>query len=123
MASLLNVFPQKRSLYSRSSDMNTRSQKKQQKTSDTYGIRAVPAFSVSHDKQSEESVLLEEDIEDQLKAFDLCQKFGPCVGVSRLERWERAHRFGLQPSSHIREFLLSIESSDPKSHSLWEGRL
>ncbi|KAG8461419.1 hypothetical protein KFE25_010606 [Diacronema lutheri] len=43
--------------------------------------------------------------EAQLRAFDHELKYGPSVGVTRLERWERAERFGLRPPSHIPELL------------------
>ncbi|TFY54141.1 hypothetical protein EVG20_g9831 [Dentipellis fragilis] len=32
-----------------------------------------------------------------LRVFDLSYEYGPCVGVSRLERWERAEALGLNP--------------------------
>lgn len=32
-----------------------------------------------------------------LRKFDLSYEFGPCVGVSRLERWKRAEALGLEP--------------------------
>ena len=36
-------------------------------------------------------------------------EYGPCVGMTRLERWERAHAFGLNPPpevSPLPDFLL-----------------
>lgn len=41
--------------------------------------------------------LQEEAAEAALRQFDLTSKFGPCVGISRLERWERAAKLGLDP--------------------------
>jgi len=31
----------------------------------------------------------------------LTAKYGPCVGISRLERWERAHKWGLNPPEEV----------------------
>ena len=42
---------------------------------------------------------------DKLKAFDLTVKFGPCVGLSRMTRWERAKELGLDPPDEIRVLL------------------
>lgn len=37
-----------------------------------------------------------------LRLFDLSYEYGPCVGVSRLARWERAHKAGLNPPVQVR---------------------
>jgi hypothetical protein len=36
-----------------------------------------------------------------LAAFDLDQSFGPCVGLSRAARWERARALGLSPPAEV----------------------
>ncbi|KAI0630659.1 DNA polymerase delta, subunit 4-domain-containing protein [Trametes polyzona] len=36
-----------------------------------------------------------------LRVFDLSYEYGPCVGVSRLDRWERAHALGLNPPLEV----------------------
>jgi hypothetical protein len=36
-----------------------------------------------------------------LRTFDLSCEYGPCVGVSRLERWERAQDMGLDPPQEV----------------------
>jgi DNA polymerase delta subunit 4 len=36
-----------------------------------------------------------------LRTFDLSYEYGPCVGVSRLERWERAKAMGLNPPQEV----------------------
>ncbi len=33
--------------------------------------------------------------------FDLSYEYGPCVGVTRLERWERALALGLNPPAEV----------------------
>ncbi|KAF9512948.1 hypothetical protein BS47DRAFT_1382744 [Hydnum rufescens UP504] len=40
-----------------------------------------------------------------LRTFDLSYEYGPCIGVSRLTRWERAYKLGLNPPSEVKEIL------------------
>jgi len=40
-----------------------------------------------------------------LRTFDLSYEYGPCVGVTRLERWERADALGLNPPPEIKDIL------------------
>ncbi|KAI5617481.1 DNA polymerase delta subunit 4 [Silurus asotus] len=55
----------------------------------------------------------------QLRKFDLTWQFGPCTGITRLQRWERAALHGLNPPQKIKDILLR-ESTDPEyTHSLW----
>ncbi|EPQ56102.1 hypothetical protein GLOTRDRAFT_74608 [Gloeophyllum trabeum ATCC 11539] len=42
-----------------------------------------------------------------LRVFDLSYEYGPCIGVTRLERWERAQALGLNPPPEVREILLT----------------
>ncbi|EIW58128.1 uncharacterized protein TRAVEDRAFT_71842 [Trametes versicolor FP-101664 SS1] len=46
-----------------------------------------------------------------LRVFDLSYEYGPCIGVSRLDRWERAHALGLNPPSEVKDILLTKEGS------------
>lgn len=39
---------------------------------------------------------------DILRVFDLTPDYGPCVGVTRLQRWERAQEWGLEPPKEVR---------------------
>ncbi|XP_041959016.1 DNA polymerase delta subunit 4 [Alosa pseudoharengus] len=55
----------------------------------------------------------------ELKNFDLDWRFGPCTGISRLQRWERALLHGLDPPQEIRELLLNRENDPDYSHCLW----
>ncbi|CAI5494792.1 unnamed protein product [Closterium sp. Naga37s-1] len=43
---------------------------------------------------------LQEQAERALHLFDMDMAFGPCTGLSRLERWQRASRLGLNPPPH-----------------------
>jgi len=47
-----------------------------------------------------------------LRVFDNTYDYGPCVGVTRLERWERAKEMGLNPPDEIREILMTQEGLD-----------
>jgi DNA polymerase delta subunit 4 len=57
-------------------------------------------------------------------------KFGPCIGVTRLQRWERACAMGLQPPPHLQDLLLHSSSTKngnggggPSPECLWEGKV
>lgn len=47
---------------------------------------------------------------DIVTQFDLNSRFGPCSGLSRLERWERAKRLGLRPPVDVRSCIERVES-------------
>lgn len=57
---------------------------------------------------------------NQLMLFDLNVNYGPCLGISRLDRWNRAEAFGLSPPIQIKEILLdkNIRIQD-KNESIW----
>ena len=57
--------------------------------------------------------------------FDLNYKFGPCVGITRLERWERAHELGLDPPQEVKDALISeaIERNPELNESIFYGRI
>ncbi|KAF3156816.1 hypothetical protein EYR41_003710 [Orbilia oligospora] len=46
------------------------------------------------------------EFEKILRHFDLSSQYGPCVGVSRCKRWERAERLGLGPPIEVLAVLL-----------------
>lgn len=47
-----------------------------------------------------------------LRVFDTSYEYGPCVGMTRLERWERAHALGLNPPAEVREILMSKQAKE-----------
>ena len=55
--------------------------------------------------------------QEVLSAFDLDQRFGPCVGLTRQCRWDRAQKLRLYPSLDIAELLQQFpnESSIQKT--------
>ncbi|XP_041790409.1 DNA polymerase delta subunit 4 [Chelmon rostratus] len=55
----------------------------------------------------------------KLRQFDLDWRFGPCTGISRLQRWERAKVHGLNPPEDIRDLLLQTHTDPEYNQSLW----
>lgn len=52
-----------------------------------------------------------------LRVFDNSHEYGPCVGVSRLERWERALALGLEPPVEVRDILLTRQGVEEMEFS------
>ncbi|TYI99213.1 hypothetical protein E1A91_A13G000400v1 [Gossypium mustelinum] len=79
----------------------------------TFGsdITQPPAL-VSHDDFDEQ--------EQVLRQFDMNMAYGPCVGITRLDRWERAQRMGLNPPKEIESLL---RGGKVKLESLFDGRV
>ncbi|XP_030208279.1 DNA polymerase delta subunit 4 isoform X1 [Gadus morhua] len=70
--------------------------------------------------QNETETITEQELElQELKQFDLDWKYGPCTGISRLQRWERAQVHGLNPPQEIRELLLRTNNDLQFTRSLW----
>ncbi|GAB1604589.1 DNA polymerase delta subunit 4-like [Argonauta hians] len=63
-------------------------------------------------KDSEELAVLSE--------FDLNWRFGPISGITRLERWERANKFCLNPPERVKNIILSHGVNTPYNTSLWD---
>ncbi|KAF8909538.1 DNA polymerase delta, subunit 4-domain-containing protein [Mucidula mucida] len=47
-----------------------------------------------------------------LREFDLTYDYGPCIGMSRMERWERADKMGLNPPQKVFGILLQHDTED-----------
>lgn len=58
--------------------------------------------------------------EEALRQFDMNMAFGPCLGMTRLARWERAQRLGLNPPVEIEGLL---KGGKVNSDCLWDGRV
>ncbi|XP_038998269.1 DNA polymerase delta subunit 4-like isoform X1 [Hibiscus syriacus] len=54
-----------------------------------------------------------------LRQFDMNMEFGPCIGIPRIDRWERARRLGLNPPKEIESIL---KRGKVKRQSLFGGR-
>nr|XP_021540783.1 DNA polymerase delta subunit 4 isoform X1 [Neomonachus schauinslandi] len=54
-----------------------------------------------------------------LRQFDLAWQYGPCTGITRLQRWYRAEQMGLEPPPEVRQ-VLQTHPGDPRFQcSLW----
>ncbi|RIA96494.1 DNA polymerase delta, subunit 4-domain-containing protein [Glomus cerebriforme] len=60
-----------------------------------------------------------------LHSFDLNYKFGSNVGLTRLARWERAHRLGLNPPEEVKNVLTSeaIRQNLKLNESVFYGKV
>ncbi|KAE8733687.1 DNA polymerase delta subunit 4 [Hibiscus syriacus] len=79
---------------------------------------AQPPALVSHGG----SLDLEDDFDEEqqvLRQFDMNMEFGPCIGIPRIDRWERARRLGLNPPKEIESIL---KRGKVKRQSLFGGR-
>ncbi|KAI0193541.1 DNA polymerase delta, subunit 4-domain-containing protein [Xylaria flabelliformis] len=45
-----------------------------------------------------------------LRYWDVSSQYGPCVGVNRLKRWQRANRLGLNPPVEVLAVLMKEET-------------
>ncbi|NWZ14545.1 DPOD4 polymerase, partial [Agelaius phoeniceus] len=57
---------------------------------------------------------------EMLRRFDLSWEYGPCSGITRLQRWERAQELGLSPPGPIRDALLE-HRDNPDVTYRWDG--
>ncbi|XP_072495374.1 DNA polymerase delta subunit 4 [Notamacropus eugenii] len=54
-----------------------------------------------------------------LRQFDLNRHFGPCTGITRLQRWERAELLGLDPPTEVLDVLWAHPEDPQYQCSLW----
>ncbi|CAA7403907.1 unnamed protein product [Spirodela intermedia] len=85
------------------------------------GDIAPPSALVSHDSFDLGEWLEHSAEEEALRQFDMDMRFGPCLGITRQERWERAARLGLNPPVELAGLLRGGASVKPDC--LWEGRI
>ncbi|KAG0297300.1 hypothetical protein BGZ96_007037 [Linnemannia gamsii] len=62
---------------------------------------ATPSVGIKHGIH-QEHISEQEKI---LRQFDLASKYGPCLDMTRLERWERASQLGLSPPMDVKDML------------------
>ena len=94
---------------------NTKSSKKASAKSGA----AQPTALVSHGGKLD----LQDDYtacEAMLRQFDMNMAYGPCAGMTRTARWERAQKLGLNPPQEIEKLL---KSGKVQNESLWDGRI
>ncbi|XP_022744189.1 DNA polymerase delta subunit 4-like [Durio zibethinus] len=69
------------------------------------------------------SLDLKDDLDEQeqvLRLFDMNMAYGPCLGITRLARWERAQRLGLSPPKEIENLL---KGGKVNLECLFDGRV
>ncbi|KAM7009578.1 LOW QUALITY PROTEIN: DNA polymerase delta subunit 4 [Tautogolabrus adspersus] len=81
-------------------------------------VKRSPPPSPPPQEEAETKSVREEELQ-QLKQFDLDWRFGPCTGISRLQRWERAKLHGTNPPVEIRDLLLQTQNDLEYNQSLW----
>ncbi|PNY26122.1 DNA polymerase delta subunit 4 [Tolypocladium capitatum] len=52
--------------------------------------------------------------EKVLRYFDVSSQYGPCIGIDRMKRWQRAERLGLSPPIEVLSVLLKEETKGAK---------
>ncbi|KAH6695787.1 DNA polymerase delta, subunit 4-domain-containing protein [Plectosphaerella plurivora] len=56
--------------------------------------------------------------EKVLRYFDVSSQYGPCVGIQRVKRWQRAERLGLNPPIEVLAVILQEEQKgNPKTQT------
>ncbi|MEJ1289358.1 polymerase (DNA-directed) delta 4 [Cricetulus griseus] len=74
---------------------------------------------MSEDTASGTAVSREEAQLELLRQFDLAWQYGPCTGITRMQRWHRAEQMGLKPPLEVHQ-VLKTHSEDPRfQFSLW----
>ncbi|XP_028372245.1 DNA polymerase delta subunit 4 [Phyllostomus discolor] len=70
--------------------------------------------------EEESQPLSDNEVElELLRQFDLAWQYGPCTGITRLQRWHRAEQMGLDPPPEVRQ-VLQTHLGDPRfQFSLW----
>jgi len=64
-----------------------------------------------------------DDNEIILRQFDMKMEYGPCSGISRMKRWQRAEKLGLNPPVAIRDLLLKQQAGQLRVNpmSAWQN--
>ena len=85
-------------------------------------VTSVPKGDVVESRELEKGVsCTSESAESELRAFDICTRYGPCSSLTRLQRFERAKRLGLNPPERVGKMLEAFP--EKSSESIWHGRL
>ena len=54
-----------------------------------------------------------------LEAFDLNDRYGPMIGLTRKDRWLRATALSLKPPSSVLDTLETLDDGDAEHESIW----
>ncbi|KAJ4962004.1 hypothetical protein NE237_021914 [Protea cynaroides] len=61
-----------------------------------------------------------DESEELLRQFDMDMAYGPCIGMRRLDRWERANSLGMDPPKKVGDLL---RGGKVGLECLWDGRV
>uniref|UniRef100_A0A452ZKK2 DNA polymerase delta subunit 4 n=1 Tax=Aegilops tauschii subsp. strangulata TaxID=200361 RepID=A0A452ZKK2_AEGTS len=75
-------------------------------------VRPIPTPPIHHGGGADAG---REDAERKAREFDMDMRYGPCLGLTRAQRWQRAAALGLAPPPH------ALCSDDQPC--IWEGRV
>ncbi|XP_064416889.1 DNA polymerase delta subunit 4 [Latimeria chalumnae] len=109
---LESKMPKKRGLITDTYKM-VRKEKKTKQEEDEEKAKEEVARNLEIERKQLESNL------EVLKQFDLFWEYGPCIGITRLQRWERADILGLKPPVHVRDLILKHKDDPLYLQSLW----
>ncbi|KAK3698001.1 hypothetical protein QZH41_014377, partial [Actinostola sp. cb2023] len=66
-------------------------------------------FKTTQDKEQKIADVPQQERQEKnlqlLKEFDMTLEYGPCIGITRMERWERADKFGLHPPQIVKDII------------------
>jgi len=81
-------------------------------------------ISIESESESEDDEASVARDEATLRGFDLTSAYGPALGLTRLERWDRARAYGLDPPKAVLEALQRRGSAKAKwRECVWYGRV
>jgi DNA polymerase delta subunit 4 len=65
------------------------------------------------------------EVQQILRVFDNSYDYGPCLGMTRLKRWERAESLGLNPPKEVHEILMTKQGQtlDEYKQSVFHGEV
>jgi hypothetical protein len=79
------------------------------------------AVPVAVERELQPGILCTAECADtELRAFDICTRYGPCMSLTRTQRFDRAKRLGLNPPERIRHILEAFP--EMSTESIWHGR-
>ena len=58
-----------------------------------------------------------------MRNFDMSSHYGPCTGISRLNRWKRAQKLGLKPPIEVLAVIVDAEKREGGNEKHRDERL
>lgn len=65
---------------------------------------------------------MNEDDFRKLQKFDGDARFGPALGLQRMDRWKRAERLGLNPPQDVHDLLVRFAAQEAKIKPFSNGK-